>query len=282
MGAIHELRAEYRHYRVDNPQYRLLFIVVDILALLIKLALFAGVLVASLMLANRGSLPVGVTPVDSKTVPQATVPALTGDRIALLKQIAGQPVTPPSDDNEPSVSALVRVSVPVPPTESEIVYRGAYLVSEEASSSPVVGSIVIDQPPGTVVQVAAATASFSEPQAPISVAPQGQGDTRGSEWAQQQPSGNFTVQIAMTSNRPFLDSFANKLPAEYISAIYPERRTANGEVQYSLSLGNFPSRSSAESLLSSLPQSDRRYGAHLRRFDDIQRNLSSFGASTVQ
>jgi len=275
MGAIHELRADYRHYRLDNPQYRVLFITLDILALLLKLAFFVGFLSVCWTLVNRSSLPPAVTPAGNKSTQQMAAPELSQDRIALLQQIAGQSA---SDKNEPNIPALVRVSVPA--EESEIVYRGSYLVSE-ASSSPVVGSIGSDPvSTTTVAQVPASSPPNTEPQTSRVVLAE-RSDTLGRSWVQQQPSGNYTIQLALTANRPFLESFADKLPGNYASAIYPERRTADG-MQYSLSLGNFPDRPSAESALASLPKVHKRYGAHLRRFDEIQDNLSSISADTVR
>ena len=90
------------------------------------------------------------------------------------------------------------------------------------------------------------------------------------------------VQIAMTANRPFLESFASKLPNDIVAAIFPERRTPSGDVQYSLSLGNFASRQSAEAVLTSLAQEHRRYGAHLRRFERFRNNVSGFSSNIPQ
>jgi len=271
MGAIHELKADYRHYRQDNPQYRVLFVLLDILAVLVKVALFAGFMAACWSLINRGSVPPGATLSGNQTAPQVIAPDLTEERVALLKQIAGQPA-----DNEPNVSALVRTSVSA--TESEIVYRGSYVTSE-VSPSPVVGSVATEQPATTVVQVAAVSSSdnFSAPL--VLVEP---GVYQDHNWVLARSPANYTVQIAMTANRPFLVSFAAKLPTNLESAIYPERRTADGEIQYSLSIGDFPDRSSAESFLATLDQVHRRYGAHLRPFNEIQSNLASFSGINVQ
>jgi len=269
MGAIHELRADYRHYRNDNPQYRVLFILLDIVVVLVKVALFAGFMLACWSLINRGSVPPGATLGGGETTP-VTAPDLTEERVALLKQIAGQPA-----DNEPNVSALVRTSISA---GSEIVYRGSYIESE-VTSSPVVGSVATEQPATTVVQVAAVSSS-NDISVPVVLAEPG--SYQGPNWVFAQAPADYTVQIAMTANRPFLESFAAKLPASQDSAIYPERKTADGEVQYSLSIGNFPDRSSAETFLASLDQVHRRYGAHLRPFNEIQSNLTSFSDINIQ
>ena len=142
-----------------------------------------------------------------------------------------------------------------------------------------VGSLAAEQPATTVVQVAAVSSS-NDISVPVVLAEPG--SYQGPNWVFAQAPADYTVQIAMTANRPFLESFAAKLPASQDSAIYPERKTADGEVQYSLSIGNFPDRSSAETFLASLDQVHRRYGAHLRLFNEIQSNLTSFSDINIQ
>jgi len=292
MSAIHELRANYRHYRLDNPQYRWLFVLADMLLMLAKLALFAAFLFICWYVVSRGSLPTGSSV--AATQPAAVaVPELTEERIALLRRIAGQ-TSADTTGKTPNLSMLARSD-----SSGATLLPHSYQIADGNADNSVVGLVTGNSQ--TPVQVTAVSASdiaaintnsnigiggSANPIPPEAVnesAPNTRArETLGRSWVLQQPPRNYTVQIAMTSNRPFLESFARKLPNDMVTAIFPERVTSNGEVQYSLSLGNFSNLNSAEAALTALPQVHRRYGAHLRRFNQFRDNVSGFSANIPQ
>ena len=280
MGAIHELRAEYRHFRLDNPHFRWVFMLAEFSFLMLKLALFAGFLYGCWYLVSGGASPVStgtVVEVQSRAAEPIPVPELTAERIALLESIAGRKPIGSSGANE---------VVPDSTDDSDktgIEINSAVLVATSLESA---GILLSDSPDQSSVLIPSSSSSseledsLSDSIVPLPLVEQHSGN--GRDWILEQPPGNYTVQIAMTANRPFLESFAKQLPDSLETAIYPERRTNSGVIQYSLSLGNFNSLFSARNALSSLSQTHKRYGAHLRRFDDIQNTVSNFMRNVVQ
>jgi len=131
MANIHELREDYRHYRMQNPQYRLLFLLGDLLSVLAKLAALAFIVYALWYLLGRSEVPAGSkviaeVPTASRNTTIAAqtndvqntrntakrTPALTRERIELLKKIAGEPLV------EESVETPVVVTVQSAQAES--------------------------------------------------------------------------------------------------------------------------------------------------------------------
>lgn len=293
MSAIHELREDYRRYRFYHPQYRLLFWLLDVLMFLVKLALFGGFLFLCWYIMSRNpasaSRPVAAVSVPAIAVEEVVAPALTDERIALLKSIAERSVPESADAVESSVELLGSFSQAPSSNNSDVVD------SSNLSTSDFVTAASSEVPVPTVVQVEsiAPAVTYGEAVPQDSVVPdypvlaaynevEASNDVEGRDWVLVQTPDYYTVQLALTVNRPFLVEFAKKLPAEYTAAIYPERVNSKGGIQYSLSVGNFQDKAGAEQLLAGLSTYNRRFGAHLRTFGEIQQNVTGFDASFVK
>ena len=357
MGAIHELREDYRHYRFRHPEFRILFLLADLVGLLVKLVLFGGFLfgcwyvvsrnpVQSNLVRSEASVP-AVKTVQLESAPAQTSPTLTEERVALLREIANnkRPSVPSelvgrastngpgqTDPRDLNVTTASSSSSPLAPTNASASDKTLSLASaaDDAAADDAAPNIIaaeIDssfrtasisrQSVQPVVQLesftsarasggAAARLGYIEtdeiPDIPY-VEPVNSfrnssdastrsgsdelsaaaydlyvptGNVKNGTWLLAQDSNEYTVQVALTVNVNFLASFATKLPSDRIAAIYPEKVNSKGNLQYSLSVGIFPNRRSAQAFLSSLPADLKRYGAHSRRFDEAQANVAAF------
>lgn len=303
MGAIHELFDDYRHYRQAHPEYRLLFLLGDLVTLLLKLAVFAGFLYLCWYLVSRNPqgaealVPQSKNPVSQKA--EAT-PELTDERIALLEGIASGNPAPEligsvvasngakKETSAPVISkAFVQASFDESSVSSPIQAPAQTLMSLQTVPTTVVqvesrpgravrsGYTEIDDIPTVVAVIEKPVASESKRgfKDKIFVPPE---NIEDGSWVFDQNAADYTLQLALTVNVDFLVRFAEKLPSEHVAAIYPERLNRNQGIQYSLILGSFPNRRSAEQLLASLPAALKRYGAHARGFDEAQQNAKSF------
>ena len=304
MVSIHDLREDFRLFRFYHPQYRLLFALLDLAVLLLKLAVIGMFLFSCWYIAARGfsdegfSLPLaktkpvvvrpGVDPSDSEHLVGNNTSGLAAERIALLKRIAGQPASHlvlTKSDAEPRTLNAVRADLK---TESqadvdagrEVPAKNSFVADDEQS---------VLLPEATVVKVASLP---STPNYNVTVEPTtsesdiifngGEKSLQGYDWVVDQGRDNFTLQIALTVNRPFLVSFAQKLPSDLIATVFPERITDKGETQYSLAVGNFDSEEGAQSVLDGLPQSVKRYGAHVRSFGNIHDTVGILNSGGIQ
>jgi len=295
MSIIHELREDYRYYRSENPQFRLLFLLGDLLGLLFRLALFAAFVYLCWYIVSRNPVPEQQPAADLPTptpTPMATTPELTAGRIALLEKIASQGSTTASGlvgSVESSPADLT-----APGTEDRVIEDRAIEGEAETGLTTTpeseVPALIENQSDLPLVQVESQTGfaarsgyvevdeiptvyltptdgepagDFFRPAAPI----------ESSGWLRKQIAEYYTIQLALTVNVDFLVEFAELMPAEHVAAIYPEKRISDNNLQYSLSLGSFPDLQEAEEALSSLPNNFKRYGAHARLFGDIQKNL---------
>jgi len=263
MANIHELREDYRHYRMQNPQYRLLFALGDLVSVLVKLAVLAFLVYALWYLMGRSEMPAsakivaevptaarnGVIVNQTSFAQTTSDPAeLTAERIQLLKRIAGEPLVAESTE------------APVMVTAQSSQAASPYADADEEMSSRLVGL---------------ATRDFGAEYITPSV---DQSSRVGEEgfWLRNQSASNYTVQLAMTVNRPFLFSLADELPEGMEASVHLERLNSKGDEQYSLSAGSYATKEQAESALQSLPESVRRFGAHTRSFGEIHKRLDEF------
>ena len=266
MSFIHDVLDDYRHFRTDHPELRWLFLIGDLLNALVKLAVFAGFFYVCWYVISRNPPQDAVTAEATRSEPRAEAPELSSGRIAVLEEIASQDrstgsglvgsvETSPAELAEPSAVGQVislQSAEPVVQVESQPDTTANYVEVDEIPT-------VFSTPTETVDK-------YFNPLAPI----------ENVNWVLDQSSERYTVQLAMTVNTSFLVQFTSRTPEEHVAAIYPERRIGDDKIQYSLALGSFPDLKSAEDALSSLPDSLKRYGAHSRKFDDIQRTISPF------
>lgn len=298
MGAIHELREEYRFYQVQHPEYRWLFLIVDVASLLLKLAFFGGLLFLCWYIVSRGPEAgtfntSGVRKADPVVqTAEPVAPALTDERIALLRQIAGQGAGDGSVKRNEATSGDALIGL-VAPSSLPGSGREIQIPAADIPDSSVKMAYVDDQSHQTVVKVetgeGTATSTYIEDDIPtVYDTPFDThenafadnvyipADTKNGNWVLSQDAEDFTLQLALTSNVEFLVDFARRLPAEYPAAIYPEKQNKHGKIQYSLSAGSFPSKPQAAAALATFPKLLKRYGAHVRSFDDIHSNTSEF------
>lgn len=268
MGAVHELREEYRYFKGTHPRYRWLFLVVDFASLLIKLSLFFGFVALCWYILNRGPAPLTTGQNASEQTTDEASQKLTDERIALLREIA----SPDSALAGENLSATT-VEPPGGPVQVASISADSTTVLVETDEIP---TVYIDPSieyggdlSGADISAGDLNASFAE----NIFQPEG---TESGKWILSQNAEDYTIQLALTVNVEFLVEFARKLPTEYVAAIYPERLNSNGDIQYSLSLGSFPSNRSAEAVLTGLPNELKRYGAHTRTFQEVQTNTSGF------
>lgn len=300
MGAIHELREEYRYYRAENPGYRWLFLLLDLVVLLIKLAAFGGFLFLCWYLVSRSpnaeqaGLLGSKAPAADEAV-REQVPAISDERLARLREIAGQEVSP-EDAKEPALVGNV-TAAPESVTTNQPVTGNTTAISiginQSLSNSAVVVASSEAQPAPVALDTAVVVAPSTLPEVQVESVAVGEpgivrsedtftdniyipSDTENGTWVLNQSSGDHTIQLALTVNVEFLENFARKLPPELTAAIYPERINGSGNIQYSLSLGSFPSKRSAEIALAELDENLKRYGAHTRTFDELHSNLANF------
>lgn len=291
MGAIHELREEYRFFKSQNPQFRWLFLLLELTSLLIKLALFGGFLFFCWYLISRSPYAEQTDllgkrdttrPVDE--VVAGSVPKLSEERLARLREIAGR-----DGDSPQGADALVGK---VADQADKDLRLSEDSTNKSAKNSGTFTVATFDNPTATPeVKVASVAASdTARPVARSQVDSQVNSeagpvftenvyipeDIESGSWVLKQNSGDHTIQLALTVNVEFLVDFAGKLPGEYTAAIYPERVNDSGKIQYSLSLGSFPSWRSAEAALADLDENLKRYGAHTRVFGEAQNNISGF------
>ena len=138
-----------------------------------------------------------------------------------------------------------------------------------------------DQPNEAVVQVEARRASDNSTVSKSAAAKFTDdvyiaANSENGSWILNQNPSAYTLQLALTTNVEFLVDFARQLQPKFVTVIYPERRNSQGNIQYSLSAGSFSAKAPAEAALSSLSAQVKRYGAHVRPFDEIQGNTSRF------
>lgn len=266
MSIIHELREDYRLFRIEHPGYRLLFLLGDIGIFLLKLALFCGFMVLCWYLMSRspdietsdrtaGNALAAVETTESRT------PELTAERLALLRQIADQ------EDSSSSAGVLI----------------GQADVEDQSddAAADVLKLASFDQPNEAVVQVEARRASDNSTVSKSAAAKFTDdvyiaANSENGSWILNQNPSAYTLQLALTTNVEFLVDFARQLQPKFVTVIYPERRNSQGNIQYSLSAGSFSAKAPAEAALSSLSAQVKRYGAHVRPFDEIQGNTSRF------
>jgi len=278
MSVIHELREDYRFYRQRHLEYRWWFILLDVIWLFARLLLIAGVMLACWYAINRvnpaisfqENRPDEVPPAEAArlSLSKKAVPELTDERIALLNEIAAgsnerfKALPDRASDNERMQAVEMSFEdLPNAAPQAETVVKVAAVsaqASDPARADPAAEQPLFDAADNAVSSLATAQTVIADRQ-----------------WVMYQSPDFYTVQIALTVNRKFLVSFAEKLPAHLTSAIYPERLNNNGDVQYSLSVGSFSDEASAEAALASLPTDARRYAAHTRKFDVIQRNIAA-------
>ena len=309
MGAIHELSEEYRHFRADRPKLRWLFLLGDLLIVLLKLVLFAAFMVACWFLIARGGQPLPSVAVQSSPSEPAIVTAeLSEERIALLQEIAAR-----TKANDTSASSIVRgveqadTSIATKPVDDPVKGPGKEPVNEllalndaRTSVNDDGSDLIINAQDDSIADQSRSLALISSAGASItgSVAnadsviaaepielPRVKSDQISEEggsdrlWVSSQPATAYTLQLALTVNRPFLVSFTRGLPDGLTSEIFPTRRISTGEIQYSLVAGSFSSRARAQEALESLPEDVRRFGAHLRLFSDVHQSLLDTGAA---
>lgn len=273
MGFIHELGEEYRYFRSRNPRLRWLFLLGDLAGLLVKLALFAGFMYLLWYVVNRNPVQgqgetIDAAPVASIPELTADIPELTAERVALLEKIASRGAVAASGllgsvESESVTAASANITSGISEVVSSQSAEPVVQVESRPGIAATLGYIEVDEIP-TVFSAAGETEErFFQPTAP----------TESLDWVLNQSAEDYTLQLAVTVNVSFLSGFSRRLPKEHITAIYPERRNTNNNVQYSLSLGRFPDLQSAQDALASMPNSLKRYGAHARKFDDIQKNL---------
>jgi len=266
MGFIHELGEEYRYFRSRNPRLRWLFLLGDLAGLLVKLALFAGFMYLLWYVVNRNPVQGQGETIDA--APVASIPELTAERVALLEKIASRGAVAASGllgsvEPESVTAASANITSGISEVVSSQSAEPVVQVESRPGIAATLGYIEVDEIP-TVFSAAGETEErFFQPTAP----------TESLDWVLNQSAEDYTLQLAVTVNVSFLSGFSRRLPKEHITAIYPERRNTNNNVQYSLSLGRFPDLQSAQDALASMPNSLKRYGAHARKFDDIQKNL---------
>lgn len=291
MGAIHELREEYRFFQSQNPQFRWLFLLLDLTSLLIKLALFGGFLFFCWYLISRSPYAEQTDLFGKREatrqadeVVAESVPELSEERLARLREIAGR-------DGDSPQGAAALVGKVADQTDQEL-RLSEESTNKSAKKSDTLTVATFDKPSATPeVKVASVTASDKDrPLVPNKVDSQVDShtgpvftenvyipeDIESGSWVLKQNSGDYTIQLALTVNVEFLVDFAAKLPGEYTAAIYPERVNSSDKIQYSLSLGSFPSWRSAEAALAELDENLKRYGAHTRVFGEAQKNISGF------
>ncbi len=269
MGAIHELGEEYRCFRLEHPRLGLLFLLGDLLGLLFKLGLCLGFLYLCWYITNRNPVLENQTAATVSSGPTAVDTAeLTTERIALLEKIAAQSAATAVDlpasagSSAQSLKASLVIGRAVSTGSAERIVQVQSLPADAAPP----GYTEVDEIPTVYSAHVDTEVSFLKPPAP----------TESSDWVLEQSADNYTVQVALTVNFDFLVEYTARLPGEYAAAIYPERRNDKSNLQYSLILGSFPSLQTAEEVLSSLPKNIKRYGAHTRKLEDIQKNIGGF------
>ncbi len=297
MGAIHVLREEYRYYRAAHPEFRWLFLIIDLASLAIKLALFAGFLLLCWYIVSRspdehslwrfGSAADADTTIESQ-VAEDSVPELTEERLAVLRKIAGFDEPAEQTDDviavQETVGRAAGAQVGAEPTGgTELIGLANAESVDQALTTPLQTAALQSEPSvrSQALTNTAGTANSSQ----ATEEPVGSAFVDGiytplnaedGLWVLDQNAASYTLQIALTANVAFLDDFARLVPRDHIAAVYPERRVADGGIQYSLSAGSFASKAEAEAALASLPANIKRYGAHSRIFDEPQSNISRF------
>lgn len=290
MSAIHELRDDFRHYRNEHSEYRLVFVLLDVVILALKMALFAGFVLLCWYLMGRGTPESGYIPANLEAnvvvEPAEEVqpePELTEERIALLNDIAGRPAEKSGEaatvgDVSLAGSVTPAVNAGTDPSDVARPVVVAQSSNSNAANDTFVTKTLEDQSiPKVIENSAGKIVTETSPARVVNVessAGQSESGVQGAEWVFSQAPENFTVQIALTVNRPFLIRFVDQLPPEYASAVYPARMNDKGGLQYSLSFGSFADEAQAKVALAQLSEANKRYGAHIKQFDEIQQNVS--------
>ncbi len=102
------------------------------------------------------------------------------------------------------------------------------------------------------------------------------------EWVLSQPGTHYTIQVGTTTNRKFLRKFANSLPGDQPVAVFAQHLNRSNMEVYALIYGSFQSYELANSALTQLNQSARRYGAYTRSFNAINSELEKLNTVTAQ
>jgi len=90
------------------------------------------------------------------------------------------------------------------------------------------------------------------------------------DWIYAKNADHYTIQLALTVNRPFLVQFSKQLPSGFSAIVFPEKVNKAGKTQYSLSTGSYPTRELAEAAMKWLPSKILQYGAYPRKFEEMQ------------
>ena len=88
------------------------------------------------------------------------------------------------------------------------------------------------------------------------------------QWVRAQPGSSYTVQLLGGPDRRAIDRFASDHSVDGDLAVYRSHR--NGADWYSVVLGSFQDRASAEQAKDALPPALRRAGPWVRTFGEIQ------------
>jgi len=230
MSAIHELREDYRHFRVEHPRLRGLFLLGDLVGLLIKLALFAGFLFLCWYIVSRGPTdgPAATAtvpePVAQQSLETAQDPSqeLTDERVALGLIGSAAPATGGNQADRQADQS------------QELTLRafGPVQVESFADNNALAGYEVSDDIPTAALD----NRETGQPSAGIEVSGgfsdeifEPAGDVENGLWVLGQDNGDFTMQLALTVNVEFLVDYAGKLPVEHVASIFPERRNRQGD-----------------------------------------------------
>lgn len=114
--------------------------------------------------------------------------------------------------------------------------------------------------------------SVSQPQAfiPLDITP----PETGESWILSRSPNHYTLQIIATQNSTVIDQVYNSLTQQGRNPV-KYQFTRNGNIWHNLIEGDYPDSKSAREALSTLPADTKKYHPWIRRFDSIQRVVSS-------
>ncbi len=169
------------------------------------------------------------------------VPELTPERLALIREIAGVSIENHRSSINVRTQTTSNIHSPIPLKES---------VSDHPQSNP-------NYKDSYSLQIDSSDVSNV---------------LRDMNWVFNQNPDHYTIQLALTVNRPFLLKFAEQLPSAFDVTVHPEAVNSSGNIQYSLSTGSFPTRELAQEALGHLSSDIRQYGAYARKFEEMHKS----------
>jgi len=306
-------REEIRLFRLNNPSYRAVFVLVDVLKWCLYLtAVLLLVVFCWKTINSRATVSSSNTFISSTTSESTNTSISTGDTVdANISGSVNRSVKSVNEElhakeglqaerlSEARIEYLKSFASRVKQQETELPagdrkngtsHTTADTSPEVKPPNPTATGYVVPKPAelATVI-IPAATKNSDSTIEPLTTPDKDDRHVTGdnkpyktSQWVLEQNGSHYTIQIGTTVNRAFLLRFIDSLPDEHIAALYKLRMNRANKLEYVLSYGSFASYKSATAAFEELNQSNRRYGAYIRSFDAIRRELKELDGIPVR